>query len=675
MRRTIENRLTRWGVERVSIALLMVLAIAILLRQALYFDYLSDDAFISFRYARNLAEGYGLVYNPGEKVEGYSNFLWVLILSGFHMLGVDMVLTARALGVIFSVATLLLTFRLSLLIFGEGHFGNLLAPFFLAFNSSYAAWATSGMETLLFTFLITSAVYRYIREQREASSFPLSAILLALASLTRPEGVLCFGITLLHRLVSTLRQKEGNTRDDLLWVCTFLAIFVPYFLWRYWYYGYLLPNTFYAKVGGGVASYLRGLKYIVGFAGTYGGYVIFLLPLLLFLRWKQQAVLGYVFLIVISFVIYFVYIGGDGLTGYRFFVHILPLIGILLQASLLVGVGLVSLRGEKLMARIPFPLRNLLLYVAVLVLLWLPTQTPWARMVESQFVGDHWVAESRAVTGVWLYQNVPRHATIAVNAAGAIPYYSQLKTIDMLGINDLHIAHAPVQDMGKHIAGHEKSDATYVLSRRPALILPINLKKHPRGWIQWLNDSSQSIWFPGNTALVHHPDLRKFYVPRSVALTPKHYLNFFQFKNCNLVSIEEEQHWEFQGGDPQGWDSSAHFSVSEGTLTVVSGDSVTLDSPQFTLWATPADVISLRMKSDFGEQGEVFWRTRSDPNFDRLKSHQFEIIVDGQFHIYRFRMEEALFWAGMITQLRLALTDKPVKIEIDYIKVEHCPPQ
>src|SRR5205823_2531369 len=70
--------------------------------------FVIDDAFISFRYAENLVRGYGLVFNPGERVEGYTNFLWVLIIAGAKALGGDSLLSAKVLGTLANLVTLVL---------------------------------------------------------------------------------------------------------------------------------------------------------------------------------------------------------------------------------------------------------------------------------------------------------------------------------------------------------------------------------------------------------------------------------------------------------------------------------------------------------------------------------------------------------------------------------------
>ena len=87
---------------------LIALILIILILHINYFRFVCDDAFISFRYAKNLVEGHGLVYNIGERVEGYTNFLWTLLLSAFMGLGLDVVVVSQVLGILFSLFTVLL---------------------------------------------------------------------------------------------------------------------------------------------------------------------------------------------------------------------------------------------------------------------------------------------------------------------------------------------------------------------------------------------------------------------------------------------------------------------------------------------------------------------------------------------------------------------------------------
>ena len=114
-----------------------------------------DDTYISLVYAKHLAMGEGLVFNPGERVEGYTNFLWTLVLALPHIAGLDAVWTAKALGYLAACATFFLLFWHVRRQRPDAHpLAHLPAPALLATCGAFAFWALSGMETALFAFLL-----------------------------------------------------------------------------------------------------------------------------------------------------------------------------------------------------------------------------------------------------------------------------------------------------------------------------------------------------------------------------------------------------------------------------------------------------------------------------------------------------------------------------------------
>ncbi len=119
-----------------------------------------DDAFITFRYVQQFVAGNGLVYNIGERVEGYSNFLWVMLLSPPYALGADLVMTARVLSIMLSVGTLILVSYLA-----RRSSYLILAPIMLAAAGPFGAWTMGGLETSLFAFLLTASTIAFIREE------------------------------------------------------------------------------------------------------------------------------------------------------------------------------------------------------------------------------------------------------------------------------------------------------------------------------------------------------------------------------------------------------------------------------------------------------------------------------------------------------------------------------
>src|SRR5207249_6179144 len=100
----------RWMPWGVAAACVLLAALAFHLRM------LFDDSFIAYRYAANLARGQGLVFNPGERVEGYTCFLWVVMLSGVIAAGLDVVLWSQLLGALAALGTVAIAARLGVLL-------------------------------------------------------------------------------------------------------------------------------------------------------------------------------------------------------------------------------------------------------------------------------------------------------------------------------------------------------------------------------------------------------------------------------------------------------------------------------------------------------------------------------------------------------------------------------
>ena len=304
-----------------------------------YLAYISrffvDDAFISFRYARNLLEGHGLAWNPGERVEGYSNFLWVLELAAiWAVTGVPPEDAARWLSVAYTVATLgamaWWTWRLPGL--RERGLVWWMALALLCSSATFALWTSAGgLETRQFTFFVLLAVVALTAHRGSRRGLAVASLSLALASLTRPEGPLiaacCFAWWAAQEAASASRERPGSggvgawalgvmRRMDwrgALWLALPFALIVgAHFLWRYSYYGEWLPNTYYAK-------FVRpwwdvGLRYL-GAAGLETGLYL-LLPLAAWAawaRWRERRDLAYglPLVIIAPHAAYIARIGGE----------------------------------------------------------------------------------------------------------------------------------------------------------------------------------------------------------------------------------------------------------------------------------------------------------------------------------------------------------------------------
>ncbi|MFH1335183.1 MAG: hypothetical protein ABII96_01585, partial [Candidatus Zixiibacteriota bacterium] len=236
--------------KRTSLSIFVIpLIILILILHINYFRFVCDDAFISFRYAQNFVEGHGLVYNIGEKVEGYTNFLWTMLLSLFMRLGLNVVTVSQVLGGLFSLSTILLLLRLNRKLYPRDNLFNYLSPLFLVSCGAYAAWSTGGLETSFYTFLLFLGSFVFVMGMDKPLYSAISGMVFALACLTRLDGLIFAGVTLVFYFNLCVRKKQIGSKYLYSWALSFLIPFLIYFFWRWSYYGKFLPNTFYVKVG------------------------------------------------------------------------------------------------------------------------------------------------------------------------------------------------------------------------------------------------------------------------------------------------------------------------------------------------------------------------------------------------------------------------------------------
>ena len=177
--------------RRLLTTILLLAALAMFAYHAsFYWEWTEDDAFISLRYAQNLAAGHGLAFNPGERVEGYSNFTWVLLATGAIGVGADPLLTVKICGLVAGLGCLLLAWALVLRLAPGAGLLAVLAPWYLAISPVLTHHSISGLESSLFAFLLIAAIY-IASDQKPPGMFQKSllVVLLVLLSMTRPEGV------------------------------------------------------------------------------------------------------------------------------------------------------------------------------------------------------------------------------------------------------------------------------------------------------------------------------------------------------------------------------------------------------------------------------------------------------------------------------------------------------
>lgn len=284
--------------------------------------WICDDAFISLRYAQNFVAGHGLVYNAGERVEGYSNFTWVMAAAAAERLGTDPIAAVQWLGVVCLGGLVFVTaWAGRRLLPGDAAFLPL-AAVGVALHHHLQDFATCGLETLGFVLLVT-ATLGVLAKAATARDFATASLLTVLASVTRPDGALVGAMAGAVALWASLRQRRWG--PVVGFALPGVLLFVPFLLWRHAYYGEWLPNTFFAKSANEPYPG-QGWFYVQLFLNGYWVLwpAVAALPALLCLRGRGGA-LPLVALFTLGYLGFVVWVGGDFMFA-RFCLPVVPLL-------------------------------------------------------------------------------------------------------------------------------------------------------------------------------------------------------------------------------------------------------------------------------------------------------------------------------------------------------------
>ncbi len=405
-----------------------------------------DDAFISFRYAENWANGLGWVFNPNEYVEGYSNPLWTLLFGVVFLLGGDPVHWSLLFGygsiifLTYSTFHLATTFQISSLWLWLG-------LLIVALDPSMVLESVQGLESVFYAGLVPLMVSLAIRERQESLSHRWSLVSAILLCLTRPEAPLFVG--LLYTGLWLCDRDWRRTLIPLSIIGLQLALMTGL---RLWYFGDPLPNTFYAKVGGW--SGMRGVQYCVAHAKHHPLMWLGLIGGLFPEKHTPSKHLRLLYWVLLPYLFYVVSIGGDFKPTSRF---LLPMAGL---ATVLLMFGLQTIKSKHH------------LWAGGLLSLMFICRLPLFNKAETWALDRRNNLVARKVVGEWLDQYTPPDTVLAMHSIGVVPFYAQRHTIDMWGLTDRTIAKTPNEQFGQGMAGHEKTNPDYVFSKHPDLYLP-----------------------------------------------------------------------------------------------------------------------------------------------------------------------------------------------------------
>ncbi len=460
-----------------SLAPALALAIAVAAvygwNVAEYF-FVGDDAFISFRYSRNLVDGHGLVWNVpsaplrgdlGERVEGYTNFSWVILIAAGMVVGVRPEVLAPAIGISSCAGVLAILAWLSARRVGWRHPVVWLPPLTLALSRSFTAWSTGGLETQFFSFLALAAVVVYLRERDVGARAPVaSSILLAAATLTRPEGGIFTWVVGASFAYDVLRRRR-DLATLVIWTLPWLATVGGHLLWRRAYYGFWLPNTYHAKVNGLWLE--QSAKYFSLFAEDYR--ILWFVPLLLVAVVARRDAVSWLFSgLLLTYLAYVAAIGGDRFE-FRFLVVVLPY-GYWLLGSGIHAVATVPV--SRPWQRAGASAAGALLAFALALTTHLGSTRPQAdrtrKGVESVQGTAKYAArrsrEGRALRRLIDDGVLPQDLLFCTAGVGAVPYYTGWPTIDFVGLNDVRISRQRLRQRGM-IAHEHRARPRYLEER------------------------------------------------------------------------------------------------------------------------------------------------------------------------------------------------------------------
>ncbi len=419
-----------------------------------YWAFTVDDTFIFLRYARNLAQGYGLTYNPGgPPAEGYTSVAWTVVLALPHLLGLDAEAFAKALGVGCMLGAGALSALLAARLAGERALVPAVAALLVLALPATVVHAVSGMETALATLLVCAwAVLAERQVSSRGGPWALAGCGLLLG-LTRPEANLFVAVG----LVLVLRKLEAAARRRLAFA-VLLGHVLPgaaYFAWRVVHYGKLLPLPFYVKAVAPELGPLAGLRQCVELLRMFSVDNLWLFGLLA------------VALATLPFARLFL---GAAAAWWAFFLfpahemgydlrYLFPLVPVLL-ALCAASVARVTARLEGRVPAAAVALGCAVLMVASF-------HHRLAGHIEEKRDYGEGGRKAHVAIGQWLTSIRPHveRPVVATLDAGAIAYFANWTVIDTWGLNDPEVALAA--------AGAGRS-ADAILARQPTVVVVIS---------------------------------------------------------------------------------------------------------------------------------------------------------------------------------------------------------
>lgn len=383
----------------VSAAAFTVLAV-------LFWRYTVDDAFISLRYARHVAAGCGFVFNRvGPPVEGYTNFLWVVLEAILFktLPAADVLPVAKALGIAFGLGTLYTVVMLARRLFGDA--AAFASSVLFALTGNMAFWSVAGLETPLYLLCLVAGIYSLLRAEAGPAWIMAAAVWWLAAALTRPEGA----VMAVAAFILTIVFIPAYRRKLIMAAVLFALLYGGYFIWRWRYFDSFLPNTFYARAGAGVDVYYHRIKELAPF-------LLYVVPPVILVLWRgmkaaNRAAVLTAILGGLAFLLAFI-AKREWMPGYRYELPFLALLWVLAA-----GAATAGWERRKWLSKA-------VISVVLAAYAFLATPPLFRELAYSESLKRAHIA-----LGHWLARAAPADPSLAAWDMGALPYYSDYPVV------------------------------------------------------------------------------------------------------------------------------------------------------------------------------------------------------------------------------------------------------
>jgi hypothetical protein len=411
------------------------------------FGSLEEDSFIFFRYIDQLFAGNGLVFNNGDKCEGFSSFLWILLLCPFKAAGVPLGLAARFMGMLFSLGTAFAAVLFLKKLIRGSYFLPWLTGCWCVTFMPFLFWGQAGLETALTAFELMAFVYSAAFVKK---GHLWGGAFLVLGLMTRPE---LNGSIPLY-LIWILFWKKRN-KANLLAALLVAGTVAGFHLLRFLYYGDFVPNPVYVKVNG---TFSEGLVCLKGFYSAK--HIIWMIPFFLYalLRRAPSKLLVPAFIIVIGYTFFNLYVGGDRFRDhYRFFVPCIAPFMVISAYGLHIATNALYKKIGKYCC---IPVVGILAVVFISGTAYTVIKQPASLPLTQSYLSrglSKWTAKAQHQfdpyffnfqysyypwLGVWIKQNFPPGTKIAYDQMGQTPFFAGIDYyfIDIFGLMSRPIA-------------------------------------------------------------------------------------------------------------------------------------------------------------------------------------------------------------------------------------------